>query len=44
MSERMVNLPVRAEVRDLIKQLKKEMTYNQFFKLILEQSDLKCTR
>ena len=39
MSERMVNLPVHSEVRELIKQLKKDMTYNQFFKLILDQEN-----
>jgi len=33
----MVNLPVHSEVRELIRQLKKDMTYNQFFKLILDQ-------
>jgi len=37
MSERMVNLPVYSEVRELIRNLKKDMTYNQFFKLILDQ-------
>jgi hypothetical protein len=36
MSERFVEIPVRKEIRDLVRKAKGDMTYNEYFARIVE--------